>query len=138
MLFAAKRDLVGEAIDQISLPQHALEALVSEYAATLRGREPASADRFDQRINEEDGFAERALRQAANAVVGATLIITMEPTVDFETLRERFESAQGDQDLLNLRQEVMDRAISMNKDLRNYTRLSRQLIEKRQAIFEKI
>jgi len=128
------KDPVADAIEQISLPRHALIALVDEYVQTLREQEPERAERFAGRIDSEEGFAERAWLQAGNGVVGATLIVTLEPTINFERLKDRFESAQGDEDLLALRQEIMQRAVSMNKELKAITRLTQATIDKRQSI----
>lgn len=124
-----------ESVKRIKIPEVSLRALLADYEEFLEAQAPESKKRLDARL-EESGFSEKMLEQAQAAMVAATLMMTLEPAVNFqELLLAAFPSPAGDEELLALRRELVSRALSMSKEVPPMANVSVALVRERQGLF---
>lgn len=128
-------DTLVESVKNISIPEVSLRALLADYEDFLEAQSPEAKRALDARL-QESGFSEKMVEQAQAAMVAATLIMTLEPSVDFQELaREAFPSPGSDPELWALRRELMSRALSMSKDVPPMANVTLKLVRERQALF---
>lgn len=124
-----------EAVKRLEIPEMSLRALMADYEDFLAANNPDGKRRLDERLG-EIGFSEKMVEQTQASILASTLMVTLEPEVDFgELIKQAFPSADGDEDLLALRRELVSRALSMNKEVPALANLTRAEVLKRQELF---
>lgn len=129
------QDALAESVKRINIPEVSLRALLADYEEFLAAQAPESKKKLDERLG-EPGFAEKMLEHAQAAMVASTLMMTLEPSVDFaELVKSAFPSAGGDAELLALRKELVSRALSMSKEVPSLANITVKLVRERQEQF---
>lgn len=130
-------DLLISSIREMRIPEHALYALLGDYADFLESL-PNGKDvraKFEQRCEDDKPFSASVLREIEASMLAATLMMSLGDDVDFESISRDAFPKPADPDLWALRREMVSRAISMSKDVPQLAALSLSLVRKRQDAF---
>ena len=123
-------------VKALSIPEHTQRALLEDYLQFLESSSIERFMKFEQRIKTDLGFIEQALAQTKAAMIGSTLLLTLSKEIDFKALIGAcFPPAFQDEELRELRNELISRALSMNKDVPAMAGLKRELIHTRKQLF---
>lgn len=123
------------AVKELSLPEHVVRAVVGDYLDFLQERQKAKFEKLDGRLRLEEELQDRLYFEAQGSMLAATLMLTIEDGVDIDGLLAQVYGLQGDPDLLDMRKELVSRAIQQAKDACGLSGLPLAMVKTRKEKF---
>lgn len=123
------------AVKALALPESAVRAVVADYLDFLSSKRPQAHAKLDARLQEEPDLFDLFYFEAQASMLGAALILTMEEKVPVGALLVDVYGSQPDADLLDMRKELVSRALHQTKDAMALTGLSPELLAVRKKEF---
>lgn len=123
------------AVKELSLPEHIVRTVVADYLDFLQERQQAKFEKLDGRLRLEAELHDRLYFEAQGSMLAATLMLTIEDGVDVDGLLVQVYGRQPDQDLLDMRKELVSRAIQQAKDASALAGLPLALVKTRKESF---
>ena len=124
-----------QAVKDLSLPEHIVRSVIFDYLDFLKERQKEKYDRFDQRLRTEPELHDRMYFETQGSMLAATLMLTLEDDVDTDELFHEAYGIQKDADLLEMRKELVSRAIAQAKDAVSLSGLTMAKVKNRKARF---
>ena len=124
-----------QAVKDLSLPEHIVRAVIHDYLEFLKERQNEKYLKFDARLRKESDLHDRMYFETQGSMLAATLMLTLEDDVDTNALFHEVYGAQKDADLLDMRKELVSRAIAQAKDSTSLSGLSLAKVKTRKALF---
>lgn len=123
------------AVKDLSLPEHIVRSVVTDYLDFLKERQGAKFAKLDERLKNEAGLFDRMYFEAQGSMLAATLMLTLEESVDTASLFVEVYGVQADEDLLSMRKELVSRAIAQAKEAAPMAGLTLAMVKQRKAKF---
>jgi hypothetical protein len=123
------------AVKELSLPEHVVRAVVADYLDFLEERQKPKFEKLDQRLRGESELHDRLYFEAQGSMLAATLMLTIEEGVDVDALLAQVYGRQADADLLDMRKELVSRAIQQAKEATSLSGLPLALVKTRKDSF---
>lgn len=125
---------LARAVKDLALPEHVVRAVVGDYMDFMARKGDAST-RLEARLLAEESLSDLFYFEAQASMLGATLILTMEESVQVGELLLKVYGEQCDPDLLAMRRELVSRALHQSRDATALTGLSPALLDERRQEF---
>lgn len=123
------------AVKELSLPEHVVRAVVADYLDFLQERQKSKFEKLDGRLRAESGLHDRLYFEAQGSMLAATLMLTIEEGVDVDGLLAEVYGRQADLDLLDMRKELVSRAIQQAKEASTLAGLPLSIVKTRKESF---
>lgn len=126
---------LASAVKDLSLPEQVVRAVVADYLDFLAERQPKKFAAIDARLQNEPGLHDRFYFEAQGSMLAATLMLTVEGSLDLAPVLREVYGQQADADLLAMRKELVSRALLQAKDSASMTGLSASVLKSRKENF---
>jgi hypothetical protein len=123
------------AIKELSLPEHIVRAVVADYLDFLQERQLSNFEKLDGRLRQEAQLHDKIYFEAQGSMLAATLMLTIEDGIDVDSILAEVYGRQSDTDLLDMRRELVSRAIQQAKEASSLAGIPLSLVKIRKEKF---
>lgn len=126
---------LASAVKDLALPEHVVRAVVADYLDFMQERQPSKFAKLDARLREEQDLHDKLYFEAQSSMLAVTLMLTIESSVDVGTLLLDVYGKVSDLDLIDMRRELVSRALRQAKDAASNSGLSMSIVQERKDRF---